>query len=443
MVLMAALGTVLLGAVLLHYFWVAQRKLIVGPETFFLLMGVGTFATTVYLAAQAGAYAHPYAVYIGLGLLCFTGGTFAGRFVLRFRHRRELLGFQSKPWSNDLAGLRFSTVAIIGFVSLGITFAYFYLLGYFVPYEAVRTLLSPEARHVSTVYNELRRASGNTGTYLFAGYVFQFKNCLLPLVTIVLYYKARLHPTWFRYSVFLFFLGSTVLAAVGTGSRFAFAFFAGTFVIVGFAPYMAPYRFRLQQAILGVAGPLVVLSGLTLLMGARGQQKISEHPLLWAPFQLLNRIFVLPATERFEIYEMFLAGKKPLWGAGTLSQLRIALPGRQEYTLSNQLHELLYGSPTGNVALDIWGSLWYDFHWLGLAALFLFGFACHGFYVWMIRGPKQFIRVIVLAYAGIVLGLTTDLQVLILRGFFTCLVLLLLVRVARAVEISFAREVPA
>ena len=263
---------------------------------------------------------------------------------------------------------------------------------------------------------------------------YQFKNTLLPLVTVLLYFWMRIRPDRTRRILFAIFLASTVLAAVGAGRRRALAFFAAAFVIISLARYMAPFRSSRKQILVGAVVALLLLSTLTLMMGARGSGKVVDSPLVWAPLQLLDRVFIAPAHERLNVYEIFLKGKKPLWGEGTLRQLEVLLPGKSYFTLSNELHGLLYGSFTGNVGLDIWGSLWYDFHWLGLVFLFGFGFLCHGFYVYLLRGPKRLTRVVTLGYAGLLLGLISDFAALFNFGFATCMIFLFLTACVRVVE---------
>ncbi len=123
--------------------------------------------------------------------------------------------------------------------------------------------------------------------------------------------------------------------------------------------------------------------------------------MLWAPYQVVERVFVLPSEQRLEVYERFLVNQPPQWGRGSVEALRQILPGRLPVTLSNRLHELLFGSPQGDVSLDVWGSLWYDFHWLGPLAAAGIGFAMNSYYVWMLRGPKLLLRMVALLVRGL------------------------------------------
>ena len=87
------------------------------------------------------------------------------------------------------------------------------------------------------------------------------------------------------------------------------------------------------------------------------------------------------------------------------------------------------------MSLDVWGSLWYDWHWGGLLFAGLLGMVFHGLYVLLLRGGKGLVRVVTLTYAGFVLGLATDVQVLMLSGFLTILLFLFLAELVSAAPI--------
>ncbi len=442
MLLSATIGLGVLAAIVLHHLCVAERRFIVGPESFFIILGTGTFAATLHAAVAAGYESHPYVNYIGFGLLLFILGTFTSRVLLGFSHRRALELFRGRPWEDDYGRLHSQVALAIGWLALAISAAYYWALGFFLPFEALRAFLSGGLQPMYDVYRELRRATYATGAYLAPGYVYQFKNVLLSVMTILLYYRMRMRPRASGIALFGLFATAAALAATGAGRRFPLAFLAAAFLLIGLARYMAPFRLRPGRAVaLGLIA-LVVLSSMTLMMGSRGSQKIVDNELLWAPLQLFDRVVRAPAEERFLAFEIFLEDQEPLWGGGTLRQLAVLLPGRSDYTLSNELHEILYGSPTGNLGLDLWGSTWYDFHWYGLLVVFLFGLVCNAYYVWLLRGPKTLIRVVTLAYAGLLLGLATDLGALINTGFLTCLIFLACIGLAKMVEGVVGREPP-
>lgn len=414
-------GVALALLTVVHFLWVARGAPIFGPESFFLLLALGTYYAS---AAAAGPASVPYVLYLGAGVAAFLLGTMASKLVLRFDHRRELDRFVARPWSDDLRGSRLAAVVGLSLLSVAVTAAFFLLLGFYVPFEALRTLIASGPQEMMAVYKHYRGLSSSArGAYLGLGYVSQFKDCLLPLITILFYFRWRLRGDRASRWAFFVLLAVTAAAAMGTGGRFNLAFFGAGLVVIGLSPYMRPLRFSRREIV--VVGVLVMtlLSGLTLMMGARGHQTL-EVPVLWAPYQVVERVFVMPAEQRLEVYERFLVEQPPQWGRGALQELRNILPGRLPITLSNRLHELLFGSPYGNVTLDPFGSLWYDFHWLGVVGAFGVGFLLNAYYVWLLRGPKRLSRVVTGAYAGLVLGTSTDLQVLVLHGFVTCFLFL-------------------
>lgn len=417
--LLVGFTLVLLAAI--HFLWVAQGRLIFGPETYFLILGLGTYGAS---AVAAGPLSRTYVLYMGCGIAAFLVGTMASRLLLRFDHRRELDAFVAAPWIDDLRGSRLAAVLGLASFSVLVTVTFFVLLGFYVPYEALRALITSGPEEMMVAYREYRSLSSSArGAYLGLGYVSQFKDCLLPLITIIFYFRWRLRGD--RSSRGIFFVGLVVTsaAAIGTGSRYHLAFFGASLVLIALSSYMRPLRFSRRQIVLVGGLLLTLLSGLTLMMGARGNRTL-DVPILWAPYQVVERIFILPSEQRLVVYEKFLVDQQPQWGMGTLHELRTILPGRLPISLSNQLHELLFGSPYGNVSLDTWGSLWYDFQWLGVVVAFAIGFSMNAYYIWLLRGAKRLSRVIVLAYAGLILGTSTDLQVLMLHGFVTCFLFL-------------------
>jgi len=438
MIALAILSILVIASVLAHLLWVSEGRLLVGPETFFLLMGVGTYFSTLNAVVAAGSSDSPYPLYIGCGVIAFVVGTAIAKVVLRFSHRRELDAFIGRPWSNDLHGNRLATILGIGIFSIAVTAIYFYLLGFYVPYEALMAYLRSGSAEMMAAYSRLRLETSATGTYLAPGYVAQFRTVLLPLVTVLLFFRMRARPRASARVTFWLFLAATVFASMGTGARYPLAFFGGAFIILGMAPLMRPLRFTRIQMIVGGVLVASLLSAMTLMMGSRGQNRL-DVPILWAPAKIVERIFVSPSHERFQVFERFLVDQDAQVGGGTLQELRNILPGRMDLTLSNRLHQMLYGSPDGDVGLDYWGITWYDFQWAGLMAALLHGFLLHGFYILTIRGPKRISRVVMLGYAGLILGFATDLQMLVLQGFVTSLLLLGLVNFVDALARSRPR----
>lgn len=414
---------------------VTRGRMIYGPETWFLATGVCTFAATLHAASSSDMIADEYVLFMGTGLTLFVAGAILCNTLFDFRHRLELRQFVERDWIDDLRGTPFRVVLAIGIASLMVTFAYFYALGFLVPFAAIRRLWEAGPAAMIETYNALRRTT-RTGTYLGLGYVLQFKNCLLPLTTLLLLIRARSRPRPASILLFLVFFVATSIGVAGTGNRYGIAAFGGTLLLLGAANYMHP--FRLSRAGLAVAASvlLVVLSVLTLMMGRRGQSAEIENPILWAPYNVVSRVCIEPARERFEVYRRYLCDADTEWGAATFRQLALVLPGRPDRTLSNTLHERLYGSAEGNVTLDVWGSLWLDFRWVGLLVAGAYGFLQHLFYIRLIRGKKSLIRLASLTYAGFILGLATDPQVLLLRGFLTVFLFLGIVRLAHAVVID-------
>jgi len=428
------LAVVVLAALALHFVVTARRRLLIGAETLFLGMATCTyFATWARASGTGSAQGMRYAFFIGVGIVCFVLGTVAATTVARFDHRRELDAFVDRPWRDDLCGVKRTFAVLVGFVAVGVTIAYFVQVGVFVPVDALRALVESGPAAMMETYAALR-ASTRVGDYLGLGYVMQFKDVLLPLVALLFLVQYRIGSAERSARWLALFLSVALVGAVGTGARFPLAMLGALVALIGIAPFMAPASLSLRQSMAFGGGILAFLSALTMMMGRRGQLAPVEG-LLWAPYQVLERVCIGPAGERLLVFERFLFDKEPQLGAAAVDSLRIALPGASEYTLPNQLHELLYGNPSGNVGLDVWGALWYDWQWGGLLLAFGLGFVFHAMYVKILRGPKRVIRVVALTHAGFILGLATDLQVLLLRGFLSVLLFLVISEVLGSIGV--------
>ena len=112
--------------------------------------------------------------------------------------------------------------------------------------------------------------------------------------------------------------------------------------------------------------------------------------------------------------------REPHWGGTLVRQLEVVLPGRPENPLPVQFHRLLYGS-SGNVGLDFFMTFWFDFRWLGLPLFVGLGYLYHSYYAWVLRGPKRLSRVVILLYAGLILGSNINILMVLIRGFLASL----------------------
>ncbi len=232
-------GVAVLALAVAHFLWVAERWPIVGPETLFLVMGLGTYAAS---AASSSDSSRPYVLFIGAGVAAFVGGTFASRWAHRFAHRSDLASLARVPWRDDLRGAARVAVLGLGIFSVLVTIAYFTMLGAYVPLEALESFLAGGRAAMIATYARLRAAAtSSTGAYLGLGYVSQFKDVLVPLITLVLFFHHRLRPTPGRRAWLAVGAACTVLGTIGTGQRYHLAFFGAALLLLGMAPTCGRY----------------------------------------------------------------------------------------------------------------------------------------------------------------------------------------------------------
>lgn len=411
------LAAVVVYTVLAHIALAAKWRLARGPQTVFLFLSAGTTLATIVAADMSNAAHVEYVLYLQCGLAAFVIGTIVTVVGMRFDHRHELREFESRTWQLEIKGRQYAIVLVTTFVCLTVAAIYYVRVGYFVPWEAARQIAAGgDLLAVARVYSELRREAHQTGAYTAPGYVMQFKDWLLSLMVLLIYARMRVRRTLvLRLGFGVIFL-ACVLGLIGTGRRQGLVFFLGSFLFIGTWRSIAPFTFTRRQTALVSVVLLCVFGALTVMMGREAGG--TWGGIIQAPIALLNRAFVVPAKEHLLLLTQFLYTVPTQWGMGWASSLVGVLPGRQT-GLANELHALLYGSEYGNVGLNAWGSLWYNFRWMGVVLASGYGAALQYYYIMMLRGRKSDIRVITLSYTGILLGLSEDPYRMLLNGVMT------------------------
>jgi oligosaccharide repeat unit polymerase len=246
-------------------------------------------------------------------------------------------------------------------VSILVCAAYYAAVGYNVLTQGLSNAVSGADEDVATL-----RLDAYAGTsYLFPGYVNQFRNVLLPGLTVVVAISMFRDRRLFRWPVSI---GLAVLALIymlGTGQRGAFVTFA--IVIVVFIYYANRAAFRRWVPILVIVTvPLFMLS--TVALGRARDELAAANGLGEQIAVLFNQIVFralgsnqLSSLVGFRyIYELPTQNGAEWWHA-----LVGLLPGVSGSDLSNQIFAQLYGSTRGTAPVSIWGSAYYNFGLVG------------------------------------------------------------------------------
>ena len=250
-------------------------------------------------------------------------------------------------------------------LSAVITIAYYQAVGHNTLLLGIQGAITGK----SADYTTLRLDSYSASHYLFPGYVNQFKNTILPALTLVgiLYlFKAR-HRL--RYAVSVLLVALSVYGVMGTGQRGAFILFCLT--LVTFAYLFDRKSFPKRAALTGIiASPF--LFGVTYMLGrsaatmARDSSPISKVGSLIS--QLLARLFhdnqySGQMAFRFTYSQPVQNGRE--WFSAVLG----VLPQNSGSPLAREVFKSIYGSDRGTSPPSIWGSVYYNFGWVGLIIL--------------------------------------------------------------------------
>ncbi len=237
------------------------------------------------------------------------------------------------------------------------------------------------------------------------GYIYQFRAILLPILTVYVCFcdKKKLPKIL---SIPLMIL--MIIFLLGTGQRNAFVFFC--LVVLMYAVTMKNQygvsTFSKGQVIIFGCAALLFLVTLTI---SNGRVASSDNQVAGALQSLFDRVFNV--NQRTAITAFSYIDTQPTsWGYDWLMTMRDILPGKSDYlTVSRITYHIAYGTYSGTGDPCIWGSAWYNFHFLGVTLFpFLLGSAYHHVYRTMMA-KKDKNRFYIMIYAGlsVYLGLWT------------------------------------
>lgn len=258
-------------------------------------------------------------------------------------------------------------VYVVIVLSCGISALYFAGVGYNVFLLGVDALLNG-GQQDRRATSALRLDAYAGATYFFPGYVNQFKNILLPSLSLVAVYSAFQRRTSWRWLLAVVLSVASVVSLLGTGQRGAFIQFLVTAVI--FLLYVDRARFRRRLTItIVLAAPLLFIA--TLILGRSASALASST-------DSISRVGVVGS----EIFKRVFgdnqsAGRGAFWyvyprptqfGADWASTFVGMIPGVANPLpdVSQEVFRIMYGSPRGTAPPSMWTSVYYNFSWIGL-----------------------------------------------------------------------------
>ena len=229
------------------------------------------------------------------------------------------------------------------------------------------------------------------------GYIYQFRAILLPILSVYIVFcdKKKL-PKFISIPLIVLM----IVFLLGTGQRNAFIFFCIIVFMYSLVMYIEfkVHIFTKGQYIFFGAAALLFLIALTL---SNGRVSSDSNRVLGALQSLADR--ALSVNQRTAINAFSYIDTQPtVWGYDWMMTLRDLLPGKSGYmTVSRITYYLAYGSYNGTGDPCIWGSAWYNFHFIGVTIFpFVMGFAYHRVYKHMMN-VKNKDRLYMLIYCGL------------------------------------------
>ena len=343
-------------AAIVHYFAVSRSQGFLTLDGIFvasqLLMATGTlFALDEHSrpdSVYAGVITIPMLIYIGVSVSISIIVRSKTDKKISFVKHRVFVAYRPGRW-----------IIALTLLSAIVTIAYFQAVGYNVLTLGLQDLLAGDASN--TDFTTLRLNSYAGSRYLFPGYVNQFKNTILPSLTIVIIYylfNAK-RPHRKLYSVPLILL--SFFGILGTGQRGAFILFC--LVAITFSYYAHRDRFVRRVVIISVvATPFLML--MTLILGRSSQQLAQTGGVLDSTSVLATEI-----SKRFfsDNQSSGIAGFRYTYGLPTqygaewFRGILGILPDNPGSNLAGEIFKSLYGSTRGTAPPSMWGSVYYNF----------------------------------------------------------------------------------
>ncbi|WEK62312.1 MAG: hypothetical protein P0Y60_06035 [Candidatus Microbacterium colombiense] len=244
-------------------------------------------------------------------------------------------------------------------VSIAICIGYFASIGYIAFFESLESLAGNTGEDLAG----LRLESYAGSRYFFPGYVNQFKNALLPALTIAALVSAYHFHRRGRTLLALTLVPATLVFLLGTGQRAAFVLALALATVAAY--FITPRSFKkyaMRVAVVGlglfflttvasgrVAADLRAASGLGQQIGILFEQ---------LAFRVLGSNQTSSVTGFRYVYELDIPFASEWWQG-----LVGLLPGQTGSDLSNRIFQVLYGSTRGTSPLSLWGAA---YHNLGL-----------------------------------------------------------------------------
>ncbi|MBZ4496663.1 hypothetical protein [Dermacoccus sp. Tok2021] len=210
-------------------------------------------------------------------------------------------------------------------------------------------------------------------SYFAPGYINQFKNALLPVLTVVIIHRLWTRRALYRTAITCGLVGVCLVATAGTGQRGATVLVMLSVIIaLRMGGLLKGSRFVVASGVI-----FSIFSFLTLLTGRSANDlAVADGPLSKIQVflnALLSRVLgeqALSGLAGFRYTHNLPTANGSEWATDILG----ILPSYRGSDLSSQIFSSLYGSNRGTSPPSNWGSAYYNFGFIG--SLFVCAAVC-------------------------------------------------------------------
>ena len=411
--------------VLLKSILVSKKLFSLNPFDNFFLINITIYFSTIFFVFEK---IDQYFYLLDYILLCATTlvlGAFFTRFVLNFSVKNEKV-YSNKNLLDDLSARKVMFINLIMILSTIISLTVIINQGGIVPLLALQALLSEGQQEAARVYIDSRINISHGKTYFAPGFVAQLKDYIVPFFCVLLYFKYRVSRSNTVKKIFVVSLIISILGLLSSGTRSGLIIFLFSFLLSGSSVLLGNQFFSHKKAIRIGFIAFILMSGLTFLMGRAGEVTDFLSIIVNGGFKIIERIASITARENIIIYDKFLKHTGTVYFHDWLLTLSTFLPG-QQIPMSIYFAKLV-GYSRGNVPLHYWTGLMYNFGSIGFVVSFLWGSMLQYFYIYFLNRKKSILNYVTFSLASIYLGFAIDPAGLLLYGFFTTIILNVIIR---------------
>ena len=396
--------SILYSLLMLFYLFQMRKRLLMNAAVIFVVA-----QATMFYGSLSILDTHIEADVVHLWVMLFSFALFIIGVQLACITWPERANMTLKDWYMASKGItvedtllfNFGMTVIIG-ISLLVGVLYYNAVGYNVFIMAISSFLNGTGPINNIATLRLNSYSGEN--YYYAGYVNQFKNVLFPLSLIYLFTRNRLTAKKTNYFLLLVLVPICMVFLLGTGQRGAFMIMAIVVIVFLMSVGARKGSIKINKNVIFATA---VIFGLATLFLGRGTNEINSLTDIWILLKHMLQRFTTDNQISSVIGFRYIYDQPVQYGREWLNSIISLLPGiRNPVPLASEIFYLMFGTTRGTAPPSIWGSVWYNFGWIGIATIpFIMGFLYQALYIRFMAGKRGLFRILIYSVMVVLLGL--------------------------------------